>query len=161
MCHLRHTAVVAALQAYRRMLGEASTRLQKAKTDFKDDLLNSLNEFNNNVANMRSEFLRNAPFTADVPSANAYELISEFKAQCAAVRSKETDMRAGLDIFSIEPPANTVCKHPSLQKRVHSTRWYVKARRQSDNVLVFLSACAVHTHSQCPSLPLLCTAIGD
>lgn len=55
---------------------------------------------------MRNEFLRNAPFDAEFSSSRAKEIIREYKAQVAGVRSREGEMRAGLDIFSIEPPAN-------------------------------------------------------
>eukprot|EP00966_Prymnesium_polylepis_P037842 878023-Prymnesium_polylepis.1 len=52
-------------QNYRKMLSEVAVRLQKAKADFKDDLLQSLNDFNAQVTTVRNEFLRNAPFDAE------------------------------------------------------------------------------------------------
>ena len=93
-------------QNYRRLLTEVAVRLQKAKADFKDDLLQSLTDFNSQVAATRQEFLRNAPFDADYSSEKAKSLIAEYKGQVAAVRTRETEMRAGLDIFAIEPPVN-------------------------------------------------------
>ena len=93
-------------QGYRRTLAEVQIRLHKAKADFKDDLLQSLTDFNAQVQTMRNDFQRNAPFDADVSSARAKELIAEYKGQVAALRGREADMRAGLDIFSIEPPVN-------------------------------------------------------
>ena len=50
-------------------------RLQKAKADFKDDLIASLNAFNDQVSGMRTDFLRNAPFDADAAPAKARALI--------------------------------------------------------------------------------------
>ena len=72
-------------QEYRRMLSEVSTRLQKAKTDFKDDLLQSLTAFNDLVQTVRNEFQRNAPFDAGLPQAKAKELINEYKEQVPSV----------------------------------------------------------------------------
>ena len=92
--------------AYKATLHESSSKLQKYKNDFQDDLMQSLTDFNNSVTNGRSEFLRNAPFTAEPSVARAKELIEEYRALVGTVRTKEQDMRAGLDIFNIEPPTN-------------------------------------------------------
>ena len=92
--------------AYRRTLVDAGVRLQKAKTEFKDELLTSLTDFNNNVVAMRAEFLRTAPFDAEVAPNRATELIAEFREQAGGVRSKESELRSGLEIFAIDPPAN-------------------------------------------------------
>ena len=54
-------------QGYRKLLSDVGVRLQKAKADFKDDLIASLNAFNDQVTGMRTDFLRNAPFDASVP----------------------------------------------------------------------------------------------
>ena len=67
--------------AYRRTLVDAGVRLQKAKTEFKDELLTSLTDFNNSVVAMRAEFLRTAPFDAEVAPNRATELITEFRDQ--------------------------------------------------------------------------------
>ena len=91
---------------YKAMLHDAQTRLTKAKADFKDDLMASLTEFGNAVSSMRNEFLRNAPFDASFSASKAKELMEEYKGRVGEVRTKEQDMRAGLDIFNIEPPAN-------------------------------------------------------
>ena len=93
-------------QSYRKMLSDVSVRLQKAKADFKDDLLSSLNAFNDQTAGLRTDFLRNAPFDGDIPPTKARELIAEYRGNAAGVRTREKEMAAGLQIFSIEPPAN-------------------------------------------------------
>ena len=67
--------------SYKQTLHEANTRLQKAKADFKDDLLQSLTDFNNHTQQLRSDFLRNAPFDAEPTPARAKELIAEYKSQ--------------------------------------------------------------------------------
>jgi len=59
---------------YKKTLAEASVRLQKAKADFKDDLITSLNEFNDRVVATRDAFLKNAPFTADHTAAAAFKV---------------------------------------------------------------------------------------
>ena len=82
------------------------SRLQKAKADFKDDLVASLNAFNDQVTGMRTDFLRNAPFGADVAPAKARELIAEYRGLAGAVRTREGEMAGGLQIFSIDPPEN-------------------------------------------------------
>ena len=58
-------------QGYRKLLSDVGVRLQKAKADFKDDLIASLNAFNDQVTGMRTDFLRNAPFDASVPPEKA------------------------------------------------------------------------------------------
>ena len=93
-------------QAYKATLHEHSGKLSKAKADFKDDLLQSITDFNNQTANMRSEFLRNAPFTDECSVEKAFALIAEYKGHVEVVRKKEADMKAGLDIFAIDPPEN-------------------------------------------------------
>ena len=62
---------------YKQKLHEANTRLQKAKADFKDDLLQSLTDFNNHTQAVRSEFLRAGPFDAEPTVAKAKEIIQE------------------------------------------------------------------------------------
>ena len=77
--------------AYRKLLSEVGNRLQKAKADFKDDLISSLNAFNDQVTGMRTDFLRNAPFAAGVEPARARELIAEYRAslaRCARARAR-------------------------------------------------------------------------
>jgi len=91
---------------FKKTLMDASTRLQKAKADFKDDLMTSLNDFNDGVKEARESFLKTAPFTADVNSEDAFEMIADFKAKCLAIRKTEGEMASGLAIFSIEPPSN-------------------------------------------------------
>ena len=92
--------------AYRKLLSEVGNRLQKAKADFKDDLISSLNAFNDQVTGMRTDFLRNAPFAAGVEPARARELIAEYQGLARAVRTRESEMAGGLQIFSIDPPEN-------------------------------------------------------
>ena len=55
---------------------------------------------------MRTDFLRNAPFTIDVPPDKAKELIIEYRGLAGAVRTREGEMAGGLQIFSIDPPEN-------------------------------------------------------
>ena len=91
---------------YKTMLHDANFKLQKAKNDFKDELNASLKTFETHIADMRNEFLRNAPITAEPTIEQAKALIAQYREAVANVRTKENDMKAGLDIFSLEPPAN-------------------------------------------------------
>ena len=116
---------------YRKLLTEVGTRLQKAKADFKDDLLNSLADMRTREQErhtpslsptpptspfsrltpslreqeLRADFLRSAPFDGEMHG-EAPALIDEYRNQCAAVRKKEKEMAAGLKIFAIEAPPN-------------------------------------------------------
>ena len=90
---------------YRKLLTEVGTRLQKAKADFKDDLLNSLADMRTREQELRADFLRSAPFDGEMHS-EAPALIDEYRNQCAAVRKREKEMAAGLKIFAIEAPPN-------------------------------------------------------
>ena len=86
---------------YRKLLTEVGTRLQKAKADFKDDLLNSLADMRTREQELRADFLRSAPFDGEMHG-EAPALIDEYRGQCAAVRKREKEMAAGLKIFAIE-----------------------------------------------------------
>lgn len=103
-------AKLAALSAewseFKHTLVDAERRLEKAKGDFREDLLQTLNEFKAQTESTRHEFERNGPFADDVPPERAAELIAEFGAHVASLRAKEAQMRPGLDIFRIEPPVN-------------------------------------------------------
>ena len=90
---------------YRKLLTEVGTRLQKAKADFKDDLLNSLADMRTREQELRADFLRSAPFDGEMHG-EAPALIDEYRNQCAAVRKREKEMAAGLKIFAIEAPPN-------------------------------------------------------
>lgn len=92
--------------AYTKMLADASSRLQKAKADFKDDLITSLNDFNDRVRETRDSFLKNAPFTADTTPEDAFETLADFRAKCEAIRKSQAEMVSGLALFAIDPPAN-------------------------------------------------------
>ena len=92
--------------SYKSQLELTSGVLAKAKNNFQDELMQSLTDFNNFVTNLRQEFLRNAPFTAEFTVAKAKELMTHFHSNVATVRGKEDAMKKGLDVFGIEPPAN-------------------------------------------------------
>lgn len=87
-------------------LVEAERRLDKAKGDFKEELLQSLSDFNAQTESLRQDFERNGPFADGFSAGRAVELISEYEAQVASLRAKEAQMLPGLGIFDIEPPAN-------------------------------------------------------
>ena len=93
-------------QAYKATLHEAAGRLTKAKADFKDELMQTLADFNNHTQGLRSDFLRNAPFDAEASVERARELLAEYRDQVAQVRERESGMKNGLEIFAIEQPAN-------------------------------------------------------
>ena len=108
---------------YKQKLHEANTRLQKAKADFKDDLLQSLTDFNNHTQAVRSEFLRAGPFDAEPTVAKAKEIMADYTKQVAAIRTKEADMKAGLDIFNIEPPLNAETSNTEKNLELLGTIW--------------------------------------
>ena len=108
---------------YKTMLQESQVRLTKAKADFKDDLMASLTQFQNDVSSMRNEFLRNAPFDASFSVSKAKELMQEYKEAVAGVRTKEGDMKAGLDVFNIEPPANQETADTEKNLELLATIW--------------------------------------
>jgi dynein heavy chain len=99
-------ALAAEWATFKQTLVDAERRLEKAKGDFREDLLQSLNEFNAQTSTLRADFLRNGPFSDEVPPERAAELITEFAGNAAGLRTRESQMRPGLDIFAIEPPSN-------------------------------------------------------
>ena len=83
----------------------------------------SLTQFQNDVSSMRNEFLRNAPFDASFSVSKAKELMQEYKEAVAGVRTKEGDMKAGLDVFNIEPPANQETADTEKNLELLATIW--------------------------------------
>ena len=87
-------------------LKDTESRLEKCKTDFKDDLLVSLSDFNGSVVALKDEFLKNGPFDAEMKSEDAKKIIAEYRQKVSASRGLEAQMKPGLEIFGIEPPVN-------------------------------------------------------
>ena len=89
------------------MLHEVQVRLQKAKADFKDDLLQSLNDFNNQVTGAAQRLpAQRALRPPSRPIGRARELIAEYtRARRGDAHRGDRD-GGGLEIFAIEPPAN-------------------------------------------------------
>ena len=108
---------------YKATLHDAAGRLQKAKADFKDDLMQSLTDFTNHTSSLRNEFLRTAPFDAEPTLEQARKLLAEARQKVAEVRTREGEMAAGLGIFDIEPPANKETADTEKNLELLETIW--------------------------------------
>ena len=81
---------------------------------FKTGLLHSADEFKKTVSNLVDDFESNGPFTAQITVTNALEFISGVHEQLLNLKTKEENIRRGLNIFKIDqPPSNLIV---SLEK---------------------------------------------
>ena len=79
------------------------------------------------IIDQRNEFLRNAPFTAEVSVEEALALIAQYREAVKMIRAKENDMKAGLGIFAIEPPANAETASTEVELDLLDQVWSMMA----------------------------------
>ena len=83
--------------------------------------------YRSQIIDQRNEFLRNAPFTAEVSVEEALALIAQYREAVKMIRAKENDMKAGLGIFAIEPPANAETASTEVELDLLDQVWSMMA----------------------------------
>ncbi len=94
----------AAWANFRQALAEAEELIKGKKEHFKNNLLQSAEEFGRVVAQMREEFLQNIPKTTAFSQAKAFAILSDFKQQLNVLLEREAKLKQGLAIFALDPP---------------------------------------------------------
>eukprot|EP00002_Diphylleia_rotans_P022931 TRINITY_DN4501_c0_g1_i3.p1 TRINITY_DN4501_c0_g1~~TRINITY_DN4501_c0_g1_i3.p1 ORF type:complete len:4513 (-),score=1142.54 TRINITY_DN4501_c0_g1_i3:360-11993(-) len=85
-------------------VSDAEVMLEGYKEKFKSELLRSCEEFSTVINAMREEFLLKGPFDAAVEVHHAFEIINDYRAQVNKHKARESQLKAGLAIFLIDPP---------------------------------------------------------
>ena len=83
--------------------------------------------YHSQIIDQRNEFLRNAPFTAEVSVEEALALIAQYRESVKMIRTKENDMKAGLGIFAIDPPANAETASTEVELDLLDQVWSMMA----------------------------------
>ena len=89
---------------YQEMLVTADATLKNGKQTMRRDLENSVDQFQASVQETRKEALQKLPYSADFPTAKAFDKMEEFQDKLAAMQEREEALKPGLAIFDIEAP---------------------------------------------------------
>jgi dynein heavy chain len=87
---------------FQQCLIDSTAMLKKHKEKFRTGLLNSAEDFKNNVGALAEEFETNGPFSDTTSISQALAYISSMREQLGALKAEEDSLRKGLGIFKIE-----------------------------------------------------------
>jgi dynein heavy chain len=115
---------------YIKGLAEAQTIINKNYAELKAEMENTIDDFRKDVQENRQNFKSNAYTAVDkndeFNNSKALEKVEEFKLSCADLRSKEDDMKFGLDIFEQEPADYTDLSLVEKENQLLADIWHVK-----------------------------------
>ena len=115
---------------YIKGLAEAQQTINKNYAELKSEMENTIDDFKKEVQENRANFKSNAPTMVDkndeLNSQKALEKLEEFKLACVDLRSKEEDMRFGLDIFEQEPADYMDLAQVERENDMLASIWHVK-----------------------------------
>lgn len=92
----------AAWTGFQQQLKDTDAMLGQSKKKFKQGLLKETEELTARVAQLRSDFLQNGPFSSSVSATEALASIDEYKRKIAAVHDKEKSLKGGLKVFQVD-----------------------------------------------------------
>ena len=87
-------------------LATSEEKLVKLKDKFKAGLLQSAEDFKRHVSNLCDDFQQKGPFSSKVSSADALEIILQTKKQLEDLKTRESKLKKGLNLFNIKQPVN-------------------------------------------------------
>eukprot|EP00898_Chlorokybus_atmophyticus_P005400 jgi/Chlat1/5861/Chrsp4S06373 len=85
--------------AFRATLAGCERDLERAKDGFRDKLNKMVDGFARQVSEQREDFLAKAPYVAEIGVEAAMLVLAEARAAGDAARKRESELKAGLDIF--------------------------------------------------------------
>ncbi|CAH8499452.1 unnamed protein product [Schistosoma intercalatum] len=85
-------------------LASAEVMIKKSKEKFKVGLLNDTEEFKRAVSNLLQELQMKGPYAANFKPQEAIDIINQFLEQLDNLKSRELELRQGLNLFKIEQP---------------------------------------------------------
>lgn len=88
--------------AFQQCLIDSDAMLKKSKEKFKTGLIHSSDEFKKTVTALFDEFHNKGPFSSSVSVKEALEEVKVYHEQVTNLKSQETKLRRGLNIFKIE-----------------------------------------------------------
>ncbi|KAJ3335866.1 Dynein heavy chain 2, axonemal [Gonapodya sp. JEL0774] len=95
-----------AWEAFVQTVNTADVMLQDCKSKFKNELINSVDEFSKLVASIKEDFAAKGPYSYSNGISKAMQTIQDFKSQIQELAAKERSLRKGLAVFKIDHVAS-------------------------------------------------------
>ncbi|XP_048588102.1 dynein axonemal heavy chain 2 isoform X2 [Nematostella vectensis] len=87
---------------FQQCLIDSDAMLKKSKEKFKTGLIHSSEEFKKTVNGLFDDFQSKGPFSSSIGVKEALEQVTQYHEQVVNLKSQETSLRRGLNIFKIE-----------------------------------------------------------
>ena len=113
----------AAWDDFQQMLDDAKRALDKAKVSMRRDLEASLDNYTQQVHQLREHVVVDLPVSQDLTADEAMAVIADYKRRVVAVRERRDGLRSGLDIFAIETPEHKELKDTEHDLEVAEQIW--------------------------------------
>ena len=100
----RHANLPNAWEQFKTGIQDGQRKLNGWKEKFKIDLEQEIKSFDKSAAALLDEWRARGPYEADMGIEKAQGTIAEYRQKLAQKREKESSLRVGMDIFTIDKP---------------------------------------------------------